>query len=122
MKRTVILKHTLPDGSWHYDWLIQTNQDDAMAVPTFRTGHSRPDEPGQFRAERIGDHRAVYLGYEGPISEGRGEVVRAAEGEVVSAAFSDSAFALVVDFGDRKKLEYAGAWLGEECWNVTVTA
>jgi len=119
VNRTVILKHSLPDGSWHYDWLIQINQDDAMPLLTFRTGHRRPDELGNFQAERISDHRAFYLDYEGPISEGRGEVIRVAAGEVVSAAISRSAFAVVLAFDDRK-LEFAGAPIGEGRWSVTV--
>ena len=121
MNRTVILKHTLPDGSWHYDWLIQVKQDDAMPVITFRTGHRRPDEVGQFEAQQIGDHRAFYLDYQGPISEARGEVIRVAAGEVVSAAISGAAFAFVMVFDDRK-LEYAGVPIGQGRWSVTVTS
>lgn len=73
--RTVLLRHALPDGGWHHDWLIQSP--DAQQLRSFRVSVD-PLAPGAatFDAIATPDHRPVYLDYEGPISGGRGEVTR----------------------------------------------
>lgn len=77
----VLLHHETPDGSWHYDWMIQAAGDSGGDLITFRT-RQRPDDPSctHFPAERLADHRAAYLHYEGEISGGRGCVRRLAQG------------------------------------------
>lgn len=99
--RTVILRHTLPDASWHHDWLVQ--HADLALVPTWRTGHARPDDPAMdaFDAEQIGEHRAHYLGYEGEVSDNRGRVERVAGGEVVSALWGEGSLVLEASFEGR---------------------
>lgn len=79
----VILHHTLPDGSSHYDWLFTSNFDigsgatasaqgdpDERCLTAFRS-HLRPDEitPGGSRAlvEKLPKHRRLYLTHEGPL-------------------------------------------------------
>lgn len=118
MKRAVILRHTLPDGSWHYDWLVQRSAKPTDPVPTFRTAHSRPDEPGSFEAEQIGDHRALYLDYEGEVSGGRGDVARMVTGEVLSASWSDDHIGLEVRYQD-KVIVYLAEHHGKGMWNFT---
>lgn len=83
MPRAVLLHHRLPDGSSHYDWMIQRVDDPAGSLVTFRVWE-RIDLGGvvSFDAERLADHRAEYLDYEGVVSGGRGEVVRIARGEI----------------------------------------
>lgn len=78
----VLLRHTLPDGSWHYDWMLETLAGGPLV--TFRVQH-RPDAPETrwFEAERIADHRREYLMYEGPVSGNRGEVRRVGAGVVI---------------------------------------
>lgn len=81
MPRTVLLKHTLPDGPWHYDWLLARDGDDdgAGAGPliSFRVDTDiRRRSLAAFDAVRRPDHRPDYLTYEGEISEGRGKVER----------------------------------------------
>lgn len=92
MGRTVLLRHALPDGSVHWDWLIQP-PDAATSdpVPTFRLEHSFANTPGAdgIRAERIADHRPMYLDYEGPVSRNRGMVRRVWEGRVLALDASD---------------------------------
>ncbi len=82
MLRTVVLLHTLPDGSSHFDWMLE--QPGRGDLVTFRCTRS-PHEAGQWDAERLPDHRRVYLDYEGPISGNRGDVRRVASGEVLEA-------------------------------------
>ncbi len=74
--RSDALRHTLPDGSQHFDWMIERHWAPEMLV-TFRLAVGTDLlSPGTFEAERIGDHRRAYLHYEGPVSGGRGEVRR----------------------------------------------
>jgi hypothetical protein len=78
----VLLRHELPDGPGHFDWLLERpGYPDLM---TFRVRERidllGPGEPGGFTATRLEDHRRAYLTYEGPISGGRGSVTRVAEG------------------------------------------
>ncbi len=82
--RMVLLRHTRPDGSWHYDWLIE--QAHAPALKAFRVA-VRIDDPAcvVFDAQPLPDHRRIYLTFEGPLvpgpmGEDRGEVQRIASG------------------------------------------
>jgi hypothetical protein len=81
---TVLLRHDLPDGSEHIDWMVAQDALGTLPLLTFRLGR-RPDEllngeslPGC----RIADHRPAYLELEGPVSGGRGRVTRLARGMV----------------------------------------
>jgi hypothetical protein len=84
-RRWVLLRHELPGGEWHYDWMIQRSDEAVAPLLTFRV-FVRPDDAAvrEFAAERLGDHRAVYLEYEGEVSGGRGRVDRLAAGVVES--------------------------------------
>jgi hypothetical protein len=98
MPRWALLQHTLPDASWHYDWLIQPTDTNPQApLITFRTAHS-PVDPAviAFPAERIQDHRPEYLDYEGPVSNNRGQVRRIAHGQA-EILRDDAAFAVILD-------------------------
>ncbi len=96
MPRAVLLRHDLPDGSSHYDWMIQRAGGPDRPLATFRVrdriDHSKPPE---FPAERLADHRAAYLQYEGPVSGDRGQVLRVADGEMTIV--EESAGRLVVE-------------------------
>jgi hypothetical protein len=68
----VLLKHTLPDESFH----------DERTLVTFRVlTRVDLDMPDPVRAERLPDHRTIYLRFEGDIGGGRGAVSRVAQGE-----------------------------------------
>lgn len=81
MPRWVLLRHDLPDGSSHLDWLLEPAPG-ASELVSFRV-QVRPDDPGvtAFVAERIGAHRPLYLDYAGPVSGGRGTVSPVSRGE-----------------------------------------
>ena len=84
---TVLLRHELPDGTSHVDWMIAPDDMDGRELlVTFRVA-GRIDEltaGERLAARRIGDHRRAYLTCEGPVSDGRGTVTRLAGGVVVS--------------------------------------
>lgn len=118
MPRTVVLEHTLPDGSVHFDWMIETpDRADERRLATWRLPGWRPDFT-ELAGERIGDHRAVYLHYEGPVSGGRGRVRRVAAGEVVGLELSADAARFEIRWDGRAEpARYTGeggpggAWL-----------
>ncbi len=83
---TVQLRHALPDGTSHIDWMIAPDHDGRDDLITFRAP-GRIDElaPGaSLTVERIDDHRPAYLAFEGPVSGGRGAVRRVGEGRVTA--------------------------------------
>ncbi|MBY0311522.1 MAG: hypothetical protein K2W85_05600 [Phycisphaerales bacterium] len=100
----VLLHHETPDGSWHYDWMMQSGGNPGGELVTFRT-RQRPDDPSctHFFAERLADHRAVYLQFEGEISGDRGRVRRLAQGTCE----------IVHDAGEFVvELDGVGRWVG----------
>lgn len=97
--RMVILRHQLPDGSHHFDWLVQGPQripappsPEDRCLIAFRTA-VRPDEAAltgaSFEAERLQDHRRLYLDFEGQLTDNRGTVQRLATG-IVEALFNEA--------------------------------
>lgn len=82
LRSTVQLRHTLPNGSHHFDWLLDVADAPQSPLTTFRL----PDalhtmKPGsEMRALRIADHRRLYLEYEGKLSDNRGSVKRVTSG------------------------------------------
>lgn len=86
----VLLQHTLTDGSWHLDWMLQRPGPHEDQLVTFRV-HDRLDTAGvtAWIGVRLADHRAAYLTYEGLISGGRGRVQRMAEGSCSWVALDD---------------------------------
>lgn len=119
MPRTVLLKHTLPDGPWHYDWLLARDGDDegagAGTLIAFRVQEDiRRRSLAAFEAVRIADHRALYLTYEGEITDGRGSVERIAAGRCRIDREDAGVLEGVIDWGERRRrfvaLETGDAW------------
>ena len=87
---TVLLRHDLPDGSHHFDWMIGQNREGTLPLITFRLDQGlglRLDElPAghSVGAQRIADHRSLYLSYEGPIKDDRGIVRRLCGGHITA--------------------------------------
>lgn len=110
--RSVVLRHTLRDGSSHFDWLVEFQPGGAL-VATFRLA-TRPDGPGSFTAVPLNDHRRMYLDHEGPVSGDRGSVTRVAAGEVLrgvrdqeGAQFTVRWKGMTLDYEGRRG---AGSW------------
>jgi hypothetical protein len=94
---TVLLRHDLPDGTHHFDWMLARGADGPLR--TFRVGVDISRDAQPFSAEPIGDHRRAYLEYEGVVSGGRGRVTRVARGEWECLTETDSDLELSVEFG-----------------------
>lgn len=82
---TVILRHTLPDGSFHHDWMIARPGGPDAGLVTFRLDQEAAavlcgPVGGEAIVERLADHRRKYLTFEGPVPGDRGEVRREASG------------------------------------------
>jgi len=93
--RCVLLRHTLPNGDSHLDWMIEV---DHGPLVSFRLALGvNPLADQRFQAERIGDHRREYLDYQGPISGGRGGVVRIANAIVTVIETGADRLELLID-------------------------
>ncbi|MFG0257788.1 MAG: hypothetical protein ACF8GE_07810, partial [Phycisphaerales bacterium JB043] len=104
MHRMVLLKHTLPDGSWHYDWLLATAGDEsgrgALSLLAFRVYvEVCLPSAAAFVALRLRDHRPDYLTYEGEIEGNRGHVARVASGRWRLDQRTDTLITGAVDWG-----------------------
>ena len=108
----VVLLHTLPDDSSHFDWLTARRDDPDAPLLSFRTS-LRPDSPATraFSATSLPDHRALYLEHEGPLEprEGRdrGAVVRLARGNALIERADQAAVVLRAQWGGAELL-YSG--------------
>ena len=76
---TVLLRHSLPDGSHHFDWMLA--RDDSGSLLTFRLDEDISLGCQRFSGPRLPEHRRRYLEYEGPVSGDRGRVDRVARGD-----------------------------------------
>lgn len=101
MSAWVLLRHELPDGSWHHDWLIEPRDAGRSVGPSliaFRIGPEIAWPPaGGFVAIRLAPHRREYLTYEGPVSGGRGRVHRVAAGKCRIVDISETSLAVVIE-------------------------
>ncbi len=112
-RSSVFLRHDLPEGQSHIDWLIAParggfDPDDRVLLSWRMSidAATRLAEPGgsafDFVCVRMVDHRHRYLDYEGPVSGGRGDVSRMAVGG--AAVFDDG------DERFRCLLAMGGVW------------
>jgi hypothetical protein len=116
----VLLRHTLPDGSHHFDWLLSrctlemaAADPDARDVITLRLD-TRPDlwtphsEGEALDAQQLPDHRRFYLTHEGnvaPATPGgplRGRVERIAQGMWASSDLAQPLTAFRAVFADGR--------------------
>jgi hypothetical protein len=113
----VLLRHDLPDGTGHFDWLLECPGREGLI--TFRVAE-RIDQPGcrGFGATRAPDHRREYLTYEGPISGGRGVVSRVASGKC-EVEEADGAIRVRALF-DGRTLLFHGRRMGGDRWEFDV--
>jgi|GEM_PF-632145 len=131
----VLLRHDLPDGTHHHDWLIETTPG-AEGLVSFRVGE-RIDglaAGAVFEAQAMAPHRAAYLTYEGPVSGGRGEVRRVATGQaswrVAMTSSAGGAASLEVAWAKRDNAprslvrthEYTGMAEADGVWRFTISA
>ena len=101
--RTVVLRHDLPDGSHHYDWMLDLPSVSVDGLVTFRLDQSLLliENDSEQRLTRIADHRRRYIEYEGPVSNDRGSVQRIAAGEIKQFDMtSDCNWRLRIRWGD----------------------
>lgn len=116
MLRTVVLRHSQPDGSSHYDWMIEhPDRVDDRRLRTWRT-KLRPDRAAAFEGEQIGDHRAIYLEYEGDLGGGRGKVARVASGWVRWDQCGQDSVEFEVAWADGRKGRVKGENRGASGW------
>lgn len=106
---TVVLRHDLPDGSWHVDWMLDLDPNGEGGLVTFRLAQ-RPDRlaGGQrLTAKRLEDHRRTYLTYEGPVSGNRGTVERLAAGTFDAIQCVGDQWAFLIQWQDASSRRWA---------------
>ena len=107
MCRTLVLRHDLPDGSHHFDWLLEPvgtdpADPDARVLLCWRLPISPHEAVGSIlAATRLPPHRLLYLDYEGPITGGRGCVKRVASGQAEILADTPTRFAARVELNGQ---------------------
>lgn len=82
--RTTLLRHDLPDGSSHFDWLIERTPDEPRLLTVRLETNPLATHTWPISGQQLPDHRRLYLDYEGPISGDRGAVSRIAHGTLRS--------------------------------------
>lgn len=126
MPTAVLLLHTLPDGTSHFDWLTARLGKAGAPLIAFRVG-VRIDDPGitAFDAVRLPDHRATYLDFQGPLEprggRDRGSVRRLARAEAEALEESADRLRVRLDWGDGPRV-VEGAPVREHLWRFSVTA
>jgi len=106
--RTVLLRHELPGGTSHWDWMIQRRADSDSPLLTFRVDTpTNPFSLAAFEAGVLPDHRSLYLDYEGPLSNSRGTVTRVAHGVASLSEPSQDVVRITANFGGS-----ATSWVG----------
>lgn len=119
--KAVILLHTLPDGSSHYDWFIEMpSRYDEYRLLSFRSAvrpdHTNPDIV--FHVEHLPNHRIHYLTHEGDIGAGRGEVLRVSQGECTRFQMSPDSdcIELVIEWELGGESVYRGTQKTQDLW------
>jgi hypothetical protein len=69
--RYVVLLHNCPDGTAHYDLMLE----EAQHLATYRLS-ALPAEDSPVTLDRIHNHEMRFLSYEGAVNAGKGSVVR----------------------------------------------
>ncbi len=131
---TVLLRHDLPDGTWHIDWLLGQDIEGSQPLIAFRLPRSLDEvaEGAILPARRIPDHRPLYLDYEGVVSSNRGCVTRLHRGFILQWEQEHDAWTVVVKWIDstdvtRQSLSIApcggcGDSPGGDEWEIRITS
>lgn len=109
----MLLRHDLPDGRWHYDWLIEDRA--AQQLRSFRVVIDPCGASEAFEAVATLHHRVAYLDYEGPVSGGRGVVLRLWR-RVIAASFLGRGFVRVTICEGDRGWQLHGREVGGEKW------
>ena len=128
----MLLRHDLPGGVWHYDWMIDPealplgSRPDEVRLMSFRLGERPPwmviggdglgvgCRGGAFDAVRIHAHRARYLFAEGLVRGGSLGVVRRLW-RARCAVLEQGAARVVVRVGEGER---SRVWVGERVCEI----
>ena len=83
---TVQLRHDLPDGRWHVDWMLARDETSPLVTIRLEDRLDHLEKGLSTSGNYLGDHRRRYLTYEGPLTGGRGQVRRVAAGDLLNWA------------------------------------
>lgn len=125
MPPMALLRHTLPDGSSHYDWLLARTERvvaDDRCLLTLRIDERADLIPaGAFVADRLPDHRGLYLKHEGPVSGDRGSVERVARGVCAIARETPDLVEVTLRWESGEPLRARATRAGDGTFLVTIS-
>ncbi|MBT4529663.1 MAG: hypothetical protein HOC27_00520 [Phycisphaerae bacterium] len=105
---TVVLKHDLPDGTSHFDWLLSVDAAGEKPLVSFRVTE-RPDLLHESRwvdLDARPDHRPEYLHIEGQLEGDRGKVERLAKGSIFMWKEIPNGWSMMVQWKDGELAEF----------------
>ncbi|MCH2134284.1 MAG: hypothetical protein MK116_11085 [Phycisphaerales bacterium] len=97
---TVQLRHELPDGSWHIDWMLARDETSKLVTLRLPGRLDRLETGSTVEGDFLDHHRRRYLQYEGPLSDNRGHVQRVAAGQVLDWACHGDEWWITVQWQD----------------------
>jgi hypothetical protein len=106
--RTVVLKHVLPDGTSHYDWMLSVDAAGEKPLVSFRV-KERPDLVAESRwvdLEARPDHRPEYLNFDGELEGGRGTVEQMAQGSIFMWKEIQNGWNMMVEWDGKRLAEF----------------
>ncbi len=118
MSRYALLLHALPDGTSHYDLLLEHG--DALAAWRLPAPPAQLPPEGA-EASALQAHRPLYLDYEGEVSGGRGTVRRVDAGTYEAMTWDDSRVVVRVEGASAHGVLEVEAHPGGT-WRVRFTA
>lgn len=119
----VLLRHEVPDGTAHYDWLIDlagSGGDDETTLLSFRVDAPLAARRNGFAAIRLPDHRRLYLRHEGELGRDRGRVQRIDAGTAWTTVHPEDRVRIVGAFADGAVRVWWGVRVGKMWWIQSV--
>ncbi|MEE2906627.1 MAG: hypothetical protein VX527_02235 [Planctomycetota bacterium] len=104
---TVQLRHELPDGQWHVDWMLARDATSPLVTIRLNDRLDQLEKGLTVLGNFLGEHRRRYLTYEGPLTDGRGEVRQIASGHLLDWVCDGDKWWITVqwDNGLRQQLQ-----------------
>jgi hypothetical protein len=98
-----LLKHDLPDGTWHLDLLIGVDASGTLPLRSIRVvKHPGSLELGDAMPCQVAeDHDPKWLRHQGTVSNNRGETTRIDDGEACWIRHGDESFEVAIQFGQK---------------------
>jgi hypothetical protein len=119
---TIVLKHELPDGTTHFDWLLGVDPLGEKPLISFRT-KERPDQITESRWNELEprpDHRPEFLHIEGSLGDDRGVVTRMAKGKIFAWRDVSTIWNLMIEWEEGSVTEFEITTKGAVAYRIVL--